>query len=51
MYGGRLVGSGSADVITIVGPGGRRSPEPFPRWAPDVEVAVAAAKKAFDTGP
>jgi aldehyde dehydrogenase (NAD+) len=50
--GGRLVGSGSADVITIVNPATEEVAGAVPSMVgPDVEVAVAAARKAFDAGP
>ncbi len=49
--GGRLVGSGSADVITIVNPATEEVTGAVPSMVePDVEVAVAAARHAFDTG-
>ena len=50
--GGRLVGSGSADVITIVNPATEEVAGAVPSMVgADVEVAVAAARKAFDAGP
>ena len=50
--GGRLVGSGSADVITIVNPATEEVAGAVPSMVgPDVEVAVTAARKAFDAGP
>ncbi len=50
--GGRLVGSGSADVITIVNPATEEVAGAVPSMvAADVEVAVAAARQAFDAGP
>ena len=49
--GGRLVGSGSADVITIVNPATEEVAGAVPSMVgADVEVAVAAARKAFDAG-
>ena len=50
--GGRLVGSGSADVITIVNPATEEVAGAVPSMVGrDVEVAVTAARKAFDAGP
>ena len=50
--GGRLVGSGSADVITIVNPATEEVAGAVPSMVgTDVEVAVTAARKAFDAGP
>ena len=50
--GGRLVGSGSADVITIVNPATEEVAGAVPSMvARDVDVAVAAARQAFDAGP
>ncbi len=50
--GGRLVGSGSADVITIVNPATEEVAGAVPSMVgTDVEVAVNAARKAFDAGP
>ena len=50
--GGRLVGSGSADVITIVNPATEEVAGAVPSMTgADVEVAVSAAREAFDTGP
>ncbi len=49
--GGRLVGSGSADVITIVNPATEEVTGAVPSMVErDVEVAVNAARRAFDTG-
>ena len=49
--GGRLVGSGSADVITIVNPATEEVAGAVPSMVePDVEVAVVAARQAFDIG-
>ena len=49
--GGRLVGSGSTDVITIVNPATEEVTGAVPSMVErDVEVAVAAARQAFDTG-
>jgi aldehyde dehydrogenase (NAD+) len=49
--GGRLVGSGSADVITIINPATEEVAGAVPSMVgADVEVAVAAARQAFDTG-
>jgi len=49
--GGRLVGSGSADVITIVNPATEEVTGAVPSMiGRDVEVAVAAARRAFDDG-
>ena len=49
--GGRLVGSGSTDVITIVNPATEEVTGAVPSMVQrDVEVAVAAARQAFDTG-
>ncbi len=50
--GGRLVGSGSADVITIVNPATEEVTGAVPSMTEaDVEVAVSAARAAFDAGP
>ena len=50
--GGRLVGSGSADVITIVNPATEEVAGAVPSMVgTDVEVAVTAARRAFDAGP
>ena len=50
--GGRLVGSGSSDVITIVNPATEEVAGAVPSMVGmDVEVAVAAARKSFDAGP
>ena len=50
--GGRLVGSGSGDVITIVNPATEEVAGAVPSMTgADVEVAVSAAREAFDTGP
>ena len=50
--GGRLVGSGSGDVITIVNPATEEVAGAVPSMAgADVEVAVSAAREAFDVGP
>ncbi len=50
--GGRLVGSESADVITIVNPATEEVAGAVPSMvARDVDVAVAAARQAFDAGP
>ena len=47
--GGRLVGSGSADVITIVNPATEEVAGAVPSMVgTDVEVAVTAARRAFD---
>ena len=49
--GGRLVGSGSADVITIVNPATEEVTGAVPSMVErDVEVAVSAARRAFDDG-
>src|SRR6516164_11487808 len=49
--GGRLVGSGSTDVITIVNPATEEVTGAVPSVVErDVEVAVSAARQAFDTG-
>jgi aldehyde dehydrogenase (NAD+) len=49
--GGRLVGSGSADVITIVNPATEEVTGAVPSMVErDVEVAVAAARQAFEDG-
>jgi acyl-CoA reductase-like NAD-dependent aldehyde dehydrogenase len=49
--GGRLVGSGSTDVITIVNPATEEVTGAVPSMVErDVEVAVTAARQAFDTG-
>ena len=49
--GGRLVGSGSADVITIVNPATEEVTGAVPSMIErDVEVAVSAARRAFDDG-
>ena len=49
--GGRLVGSGSTDVITIVNPATEEVTGAVPSMVErDVDVAVAAARQAFDTG-
>ncbi len=49
--GGRLVGSGSDDVITIVNPATEEVTGAVPSMVErDVEVAVAAARQAFDSG-
>jgi aldehyde dehydrogenase (NAD+) len=49
--GGRLVGSGSAEVITIINPATEEVAGAVPSMVgADVEVAVAAARQAFDTG-
>ena len=49
--GGRLVGSGSSDVITIVNPATEEVAGAVPSMVSrDVEVAVAAARQAFDSG-
>ncbi len=49
--GGRLVGSGSTDVITIVNPATEEVAGAVPSMVErDVEVAVTAARQAFDTG-
>jgi hypothetical protein len=49
--GGRLVGSGSTDVITIVNPATEEVTGAVPSIVErDVEVAVAAARQAFDSG-
>ena len=49
--GGRLVGSGSTDVITIVNPAPEEVAGAVPSMVErDVEVAVAAARQAFDPG-
>ena len=49
--GGRLVGSGSADVITIVNPATEEVAGAVPSMvARDVDVAVTAARQAFDFG-
>jgi aldehyde dehydrogenase (NAD+) len=49
--GGRLVGSGSTDVITIVNPATEEVAGAVPSMVErDVEVAVAAARQAFDVG-
>lgn len=49
--GGLLVGSGSADVITIVNPATEEVTGAVPSMIErDVEVAVAAARRAFDDG-
>ena len=50
--GGRLVGSGSGDVITIVNPATEEVAGAVPSMVGrDVDVAVAAARQAFDEGP
>lgn len=50
--GGRLVGSGSGDVITIVNPATEEVTGAVPSMTgADVEVAVGAAREAFDAGP
>jgi acyl-CoA reductase-like NAD-dependent aldehyde dehydrogenase len=50
--GGRLVGSGSGDVITIVNPATEEVAGAVPSMVGrDVDVAVAAARQAFDAGP
>jgi aldehyde dehydrogenase (NAD+) len=50
--GGRLVGSGSGDVITIVNPATEEVTGAVPSMTGgDVEVAVSAAREAFDSGP
>jgi aldehyde dehydrogenase (NAD+) len=50
--GGRLVGSGSGEVITIVNPATEEVTGAVPSMTgADVEVAVSAARAAFDTGP
>ena len=50
--GGRLVGSGSGDVITIVNPATEEVAGAVPSMTgADVEVAVSAARAAFDAGP
>ena len=49
--GGRLVGSGSADVITVVNPATEEVTGAVPSMVErDVDVAVAAARQAFDAG-
>src|SRR5271170_3512625 len=49
--GGRLVGSGSTDVITVVNPATEEVAGAVPSMVErDVEVAVTAARHAFDTG-
>jgi aldehyde dehydrogenase (NAD+) len=49
--GGRLVGSGSIDVITIVNPATEEVTGAVPSMVErDVEVAVGAARRAFDDG-
>jgi Aldehyde dehydrogenase family len=49
--GGRLVGSGSSDVITIVNPATEEVIGAVPSMVErDVEVAVAAARQAFHSG-
>jgi aldehyde dehydrogenase (NAD+) len=49
--GGRLVGSGAAEVITVVNPATEEVAGAVPSMVgADVEVAVAAARQAFDTG-
>jgi aldehyde dehydrogenase (NAD+) len=49
--GGRLVGSGSTDVITIVNPATEEVTGAVPSMVErDVDVAVAAARQAFDVG-
>jgi len=49
--GGRLVGSGSTDVITIVNPATEEVTGAVPAVVErDVDVAVAAARQAFDFG-
>jgi aldehyde dehydrogenase (NAD+) len=49
--GGRLVGSGAADVITVINPATEEVAGAVPSMVgPDVEVAVAAARRAFDGG-
>ncbi len=50
--GGRLIGSGSGDVVTIVNPATEEVTGAVPSMTgADVEVAVGAARDAFDTGP
>jgi aldehyde dehydrogenase (NAD+) len=50
--GGRLVGSGSSDVITIVNPATEEVAGAVPSMVElDVDTAVGAARKAFDGGP
>ncbi len=50
--GGRLVGCGSGDVITIVNPATEEVTGAVPSMTgADVEVAVSAAREAFDSGP
>ena len=49
--GGRLVGSGAPDVITIVNPATEEVAGAVPSMIEgDVDTAVAAARQAFDTG-
>ena len=49
--GGRLVGSGSTDVITIVNPATEEVTGAVPSMVErDVEVAVTAARQAFEEG-
>jgi betaine-aldehyde dehydrogenase len=50
--GGRLVGSGSSDVITIVNPATEEVAGAVPSMVElDVDTAVGAARQAFDAGP